>query len=380
MEQDLAEHLAGREGAGVLPRSDQARLKSYIVEAHASGDLVEAREELERAAGAEEASLEPTGDPSLHLLTVRVVSDRGTDEAGFWVDTAHPRFWLLHAKTKATVTRQALRRLVSRNSHLDVAWLPRQQLRSVQHTFNPFGFRLGFDERLFYRGRDVAELSEPTHKLNVEHAGVGAEGFYRLLETDDLTRRAMAVAEVAFWERTPEGTQIMRLSREGRLHSQGQSLDSHLGAAHRLLRGYERFVLELERVFALRISEATNGDLCFEGRPLAVGAAKPESFTFLQLVERMLSGVEPFRLLGTVDWRDEDLAWVEAVDLHTGSPVRLDLTPEWLRMYLSADVCGNTLARFITNLQRSYNADLRAYDDPANDLLALNWMSAGPHD
>src|SRR5690606_10302067 len=112
------------------------------------------------------------------------------------------------------------------------AWLPRNQLRSVQSRFKPFGFRLGFDERPFYRREvDMLELEEPTHKLNVEHAGVGAERIYQLLEANELTRRAMAVAEVAFWKSSGDGTQLMRLTRQGRLRSTGQSLDSHLQAA-----------------------------------------------------------------------------------------------------------------------------------------------------
>jgi hypothetical protein len=369
MERDLAEHLAGRDGSGLLPRSAQARLKTHVVEAHSTATLAAARERLEAAAAVDRADLQTTADPGLFLLTTTVRSEDSAEAVGFWVDTANPRFWLLHAKTKADATRLALRRLVSSNPRLDHAWLPRHQLHSFQHRFRPFGFRLGFDERLFYKGRDVADFQEPTHKLAVEHAGVGAEGMYELFETNVLTRRAMAVAEVSFWEHGEAGTQLMRVSRDGRLLSQGQSLDSHLGAAHLMLGDYERFVRGLERVFALRISEARNGDVVIEGQPLSIGAAKPEGFAFQQLVERMVSGVEPFRLLGSAEWISEDLAWVDAVDLHTATSVRIDITPDWVRMYLGAGLCGNTLARFVTNLQRSYNADLQALDEASQ--LAL---------
>lgn len=369
MERDLAEHLAGRAGTELVPRSKQARLKTHVLEAHGARDVHEAREAIEAAIGSTGAELRETGDATLFVLTMTIEAEGGREDAGFWIDVANPRFWLLHSKTKAKPTTLAMRRLIAHNPHLDVAWLPRHQMRRVQHNYNPFGFRLGFDERLFYQGRDVAELQEPTHKLAVEHAGVGAEGMYALLEGNQLTRRAMAVAEVAFWESGDAGTQLMRLGRDGRLQSQGPSLDSHLGAAHRLLTSYERFVRDLENQFALRVSESDTGDVVIEGRPLSVEAAKPEGFEFEQLVQRLLSGVEPFRLLGSVEWRDEDLAWVEAVDLHTSTPVRLDLTPQWIRMYLRAGLCGNTLARFVTNLQRSYNADLRFLDASADKLL-----------
>lgn len=371
MERDLAEHLVGGEGAGLLPRSGHAQLKTYVVEAHRARELDQARDALEGAAARAGAELRSTDDPSLHLLNVSVVveSEAAPEPAGFWLDTANPRFWLLHSKTTAKPAQQALRLLIGSSPDLDQGWLPRSQLRSVQSAFRPFGFRLGFDERPFYRGRDVFELAEPTHKLNVEHAGVGAEDMYELLETSEVTKRAMAVSEVAFWDRSAAGTQLLRLTRNGRLRSFGSSLESHLQAARSVLRSYEAFVLSLERTFGLRIADDADNGMVIEGRPMALRVAKPEGFDFKQLVERLVSGVEPFRLLGTVSWLDEDLAWVDAIDLHTSAPVRLDMTPDWVRVYLGQGLCGNTIARFLTNLQRSYNADFGFFDSVTSTLL-----------
>jgi hypothetical protein len=369
MERDLAEHLIGNEGAGLLPRSEQAQLKTYIVEAHRARTLEDARTILERTITQVGGQLTPTADPSLYLLSFQVETQTRAEEAGFWLDIAHPRFWLLHSKSNAKPAQQALRAAISATPHLDRGWLPRSRLRHVQHAFRPFGFRLGFDERPFYRGEDVIELQEPTHKLNVEHAGVGAESVYDLLQGSDVTKRAMAVSEVAFWERSPSGTQLLRLSREGRLRSVGSSLETHLQAARSLLRSYESFVLSLESTFGLRLDESPEHGVVLEGQPMSLDVQKPAGFEFKRLVERLVSGVEPFRLLGSVDWVQEDLAWVDAIDLHTDTPVRLDMTPDWLRLYLGRGLCGNTLARFATNLQRSYNADFKFFDPLTAGLL-----------
>jgi hypothetical protein len=378
MEVDLAEHLVGREGAGLLPRSEQAQLKTYLIEAHEARSLPSATDLLERVASLAQAEVAPTADPSLFLLTARVEVERASEEAGFWLDTANPRFWLLHSKSNAKPAQAVLRRLILGTKSLDYAWLPRTQLRLLQSTFQPFGFRLRFDERPFYAHHesDLVELAEPTHRLNVEHAGVGSEEMYDLLYDSKITRRAMAVSEVAFWDRSQEGTQILRLSREGRLRSIGSSLTSHLKAARTLIRGYEAFVFSLESLFGLRVVEDPLG-VALEGQPLGVEAIKPSAFEFQLLVERLFSGVEPFRLLGSVDWRADDLAWVEAVDLHTGAPLRLDLTPTWMRLYLSHGLCGNTLARFVTNLQRSYNADVQFFNDEAR--AAFEPVAASGH-
>src|SRR4051812_14899329 len=130
MERDLADHLVGREGAGLLPRSPHTQLKTYVVESHSSRSLPLARESLERSSAESQSHLAATDDPSLYLLETPV--EDGLDVAGFWVDLANPRFWLLHSKTKAASTQLALRRLVGAANGLDVAWLPRNQLRLLQ--------------------------------------------------------------------------------------------------------------------------------------------------------------------------------------------------------------------------------------------------------
>jgi hypothetical protein len=376
MQRDLAAHLARENGVDLLPQSTQADLKSYIVEAHPADTLQAAVQMLNEGGERAEATVRETDDPSLFLMLATVLTEGQEEEVGFWIDVANPRFWLLHTKTNASPAAVALRRLVGHTPRLDTAWLPRNQLRSVQSSFRPFGFRLGFDERPFYRSEvDMLELEEPTHKLNVEHAGVGAEGIYELLETNELTRRAMAVAEVSFWRQTGEGTQLMRLTRQGRLRSTGQSLDSHLQAARSVIRSYERFIVNLERSFGLHFAGDESGGV-LEGRPLSIRTGKPEGFQFHSLVERLVSGVEPFRILGTVDWHEEEVAWVEAVDLHTGAPLRMDLTPSWMRIYLGHGLCGNTLARFITNLQRAYDASLSYFDDDSSALFAQEAQAA----
>lgn len=372
MERDLADHLAGREGSGLLPRSEQAQLKSYLVEAHPARTVDAARAMLAEAVERLEGSVEWTADPTLLIAHTRVESEGVAQEIGFWADIAHPRYWLLHSKNRAVPAQNALKALLATSADLDQGWLPRNQLRRIQQTFRPFGFRLSFDERPFYKGDDVAELEEPTHRLAVEHAGVGSESMYELLRSHDLTRRAMAVSEVAFWDRSHDSTQLMRLTRGARLRSSGLNVGSHLRAARTLLRDYAAFIAALERHYGLRVTESDTEGIVITGRPLALRAAKPESFDFRRLVERLVSGVEPFRVLGSVHWVEEDLAWVEAVDLHTGAPMRADITPEWLRLYLSAGTCGNTLARFITNLQRTYNASLHAYSEVEQQVLALD--------
>jgi hypothetical protein len=44
------------------------------------------------------------------------------------------------------------------------------------------------------------------------------------------------------------------------------------------------------------------------------------------------------------------------VDLHTGDALDLELTPFFVRVYLTSSSCGNVLARLLTNLQHYHDA------------------------
>lgn len=50
---------------------------------------------------------------------------------------------------------------------------------------------------------------------------------------------------------------------------------------------------------------------------------------------------------GIVEGNGQQRVHIEAVDLHTGSRLRFDLTPKFMRTYLGQQACGNTLRDFL---------------------------------
>ncbi len=70
----------------------------------------------------------------------------------------------------------------------------------------------------------------------------------------------------------------------------------------------------------------------------------------------MFAAKEPFRLW-TVPRRVGDSEWeANAGDLHVGEPLRLEISPDRIRVLLGERTCGNTLARLLTNLQQQLDA------------------------
>ena len=93
-----------------------------------------------------------------------------------------------------------------------------------------------------------------------------------------------------------------------------------------------------------------------EGAPLTIVLSKriDELDYFLN---GLFSSKKPFRLWGLRKPLEPDYVKVCAIDLHNGDKIDFEITPEWLRIYLPAKACGNTVLRLITNIQRYYDSD-----------------------
>jgi hypothetical protein len=63
------------------------------------------------------------------------------------------------------------------------------------------------------------------------------------------------------------------------------------------------------------------------------------------LVEGLFTTKEPFRLWAVPKQIAEEEREANAVDLHVGQPLRLEISPYRVRLLLDEDTCGNTLAR-----------------------------------
>jgi hypothetical protein len=67
----------------------------------------------------------------------------------------------------------------------------------------------------------------------------------------------------------------------------------------------------------------------------------------------------------------EGEALVEAVDLHVGQRIGIELGHDWMRVYLHAGSCGNTVARLISNLQTRFDGALALTHPSLRDAAGL---------
>lgn len=128
---------------------------------------------------------------------------------------------------------------------------------------------------------------------------------------------------------------------------------------------YADSIRKLEEDYQINWSGTPNEGAIFSGRVLTMGF-KRRITDLDHFVAGLFSCKDPFRLWAVPKFVGKDFVEAEAVDLHIGEQIRLDITPDWLRLYLPSRACGNTIARLFANLQHRYDATI----DPGTDEIA----------
>jgi hypothetical protein len=151
---------------------------------------------------------------------------------------------------------------------------------------------------------------------------------------------------------------IDELNERGRFKAAGNSFDLHIQTVSRFLHSYRSFILEIEDAARIRSRGDGEGGGLLEGEPLVLEFPRPLR-NFDAFVRELVSCRAPLKIWGVVDQVREDFVQIEAVDLHTGGKLRLDLSPHYMRLYLGREACGNTVARLLRNLQSHVDSTIK---------------------
>ncbi len=319
--------------------------KTFVLEAHANGD-------------SESLLMDVFGRPHL----------RGTDDVHlhelvhdvpFMVDDLDGRFWQFHTTSPASIATPYLKEIVESRRDIDWMWLPSDHLRDIWPGTRPEWLATDFASGRLTPVDDVADL-----KLRVR--GRAADSVLQLLESQ--YRKVLSFSGVALSATDADyGSVAEAVSRDGRFVANGDSFVFHQTIVRRVIERYRLFIEAVE-CRALRWEELPYGGAALHGAPVTLRFSRP--IPDLQLfLDRLFSSREPFRLWGIPQMVDDQHAEIEAVDLHVGQQLRFDINPEWLRVYLFAGGCGNTIARLASNLQHYFDGALSIVDEELEDGL-----------
>jgi hypothetical protein len=333
-------------------------VKSYLVERHhPNGDELQQR--LKRAFG----TVHERNDRSMLLLF-----DRFNEP--YFADIAHKRFIIVHSIAPTKATDQTLERFTTQvGAGFDRSWMPTQFLENTWRG-HLTGFKFKFDQQVEGTAEPGLEpvqadqswariASRARFRMNVSEDFTAQSDFNSIRESNIFSGRA-ALEQVQFQVIDVDSKTFVvnGVYSNGKIIGRGTSIAGHISNVVHVMDTYDMFLQQIES-FALGWVEEDQR-VEYKGEPLVI--LFPQTINILDLMEfakSVFRPQRPFRLMGFADLASEDRIDLKVVDLHTSDQFAVELTHEWLRIYLPRGACGNTVARLFVNLQHSFHADIR---------------------
>lgn len=324
-------------------RLRSGRVKSRLLEAHppeVSGDGVEHL--IARLSADADLSAERIGDDLWALV--------GAKDA-FFVDALNPRFWLLHSTATADKLRRLLTRHLLTNARVDQAWFSSEQLQQLE------------GERRWVRSSFSSDTLQPNEsgavvprRWRIQVEGENPDDLLALVSQEDRYRAGAALTAVSSRLREPGmGSAEVAADYQGGFVSSGTDFHLVAGLLWRSLDRYENYVCALEDQYRLGVDTAETGGMTIDG-DVALIEFPHHVEDLPALMANLFTCREPFRLWAVPREVAAGQWEANAVDLHVGHTIRLEITSRWLRVLLGPHTCGNTLARLVANLQHRFDA------------------------
>jgi hypothetical protein len=345
----LSEAMRGAiDQLGDWPLVRAGKVKSRLIEAHPPEASVDgARALLAEVAEQAGGNVSLLGDDLLVLAT--------RDDA-FFVDTLNPRFWLLYTTATAARLASLMRKQLLSRPAFDTAWFPAAQLDELEGERQWIKSSFVADD-LNRGSQDGVQASPRRWRVQVE--GVEPQELLEVVR-ERLPRYAAATALTAVGSlvSAPDnitGRAFVIADYRGSFVSSGDSFETVAGVLWRFVDRYEQYVRQLEGLYRLRTTNIDSVGLALDGEVAVIDLPRQieDVPTF---AASLFDCRDPFRLwavpkeVAPGEWE------ANAVDLHIGQPLRLEITHQWIRVLLNDQTCGNTLARLIANLQHRFHA------------------------
>lgn len=324
--------------------------KTFVMDVHDSG---EPREFLNDLFGA--ASVHDTEDEYLHSVT--------TLDVNFVVDNLEDRFWSFHSVSPAAETNALLKAAVARRRDFDFVWLPSDHLRMIQRGLPPNWIKTEFRGQAILPRNAVQELS-------VKVRGREAQALLDVISQNPEFPYAVSVSQLGLdVEDRDLGSVREAIDRLALFVAKGDSFALHQSVVQSVVARYRGLVESAEAaaigMTAIHEHGATEAEDEGGGRlvggPIELTFSRPLTDINLFL-DGLLSSREPFRLWGIANDVADDYTEIEAVDLHVGQRIRIEVSPIMIRVFLRKGGCGNTIARLVSNLQHHVDGGLSATD------------------
>lgn len=343
---------------GELPKGRHL-LKSYLIEVNAPESIAESRGLIDFISSLEPpvtVDVAPSSDHTIHQISI------GPKKVSFYLDTLDTRFWLVHSVESATASDYAIQSLVQRTRLLDSVWLPTNEFETwITEVGTPrvMTAKFAVNAGLYRDALPEEEFLDNSFLFKIGAATNVIERWKQYRNVPALEPvQALWSARVYRGDGDKDDPRYVvdDITAAGKVTARGNSFNQHDAFLRHFLANYKQLILKWEQKFRLGWSIRDTGILP-TGEVVEISWPEPlDEFRYESLISTLFNCGEPYRLYGVPLNRHRNRVSVQAVDLHTGDKVNLEILPHGMWVHLFPRSCGNVLSRLLTNLQHYHDA------------------------
>jgi len=295
-----------------------------------------------------------TVDKYLYVLIVRSNNKNFT----LYLDTINKRFWKIHNIEKSETVDAFLNQFSNQLHKIDTLWMPHQMLETLEEDYINVGFSIKYKQEILEED-DLSD--EEVSQLSMRLWSKGSKpskGIIHLLETNGYpttktSTRLLNICddELRFLDEAYYDGKITVIK--------GTDIEEHIHFVNDVILTYSDIMNRIERNRMCLVSSANEFEII--GAPFEFEFSKEQDIE--KLAEKLTNSTKPFRTWGVVHDVENDFLRIAGVDTHTGDKFDMDLMPDYARIYLPKDACGNLIFRLYTNIQHSLDPRVKIFDE-----------------
>jgi hypothetical protein len=278
-----------------------------------------------------------------------------------YVDYRDRRFLRLHSTTQSDLLDDLVQGWTAKTPELDHAWFDDGFLQRCSTLGDFRGIGVEFNNAPLTEGDSDASDEERSESIRLRQSG-RAQAMLDLLQTSSSfsEQSSLSMVRVKYPRSSADRLVTTEVRFDGRISGRGNSFVRHSEISEKIIDWYRARVLEVERRYSMSAASLSSG-YRVGGGPFRIHLA-PVLEDLAVFCHRLFAAINPFRLAGVPRRVGPEHFVVNAVDLHTVQTLRFELKRDSIWVFLPAGTCGNTLLRFVTNLQRHHSRLVRATD------------------
>jgi len=347
-------------------------LKSYLLETYSKNNMNNFKKEFNNF---EFIQI----DDSIYQLEDLNVKEK--NKPAGWLELLSNRFHIFYTSLSTKDIENRLQNIIKDSSILDSLWISDKFylrlfnfLKTINHDLRFTKVKMNYNTELKYsiskefldnKSNIISEdldIMENNHNLEIAET---------ISDTDDILNNLREMQNYA----TPKSISMLRIPGQkgggfdfyydGKITNRSRNFNDYYNNIKFVINIYSRLLEFIEEDVWLDFNNHRfkSSNSYVKGSPVIIEFNKKiDQSVFNNFIDKVfVKGYGNFRLWGEPIKISPGKIHVYGLDLHLWQEVFLELTPETFVLILPEGACGNTINRFITNIQHYLETDFNAY-------------------